>query len=146
MALRQDARAVPRLCDFPTFRHLRPEAVRRAQSLVTEIHLPAGHLLCEEGHLGREAFFITRGSAVVIRDGRGIAMLGPGDVVGEGALLGDGRRSATVRVTEPVTALVMNVREFLSLLDLPGVGEQIRHTAALRTIRPTETDPPVAAA
>ena len=126
-------RQVSRLAGFRFFEGLSPAALRSAEAMVTELRLPAGRSLCEEGALGHEAFFIIEGAAVVIRDGRGVATLGPGDVVGEGALLGNGHRSATVRTTEPMIALVMNVREFLSLLELPGVGEEIRRVAAART-------------
>lgn len=121
-----------RLAGFPFFHGLSSAALSRAEALVTELELPVGRVICEQGALGREAFFILRGAAVVIRDGAGVATLGPGDVVGEGALLGDGRRSATVRVTEPMTTLVMNAREFLTLMQLPGVGEEISRVAEER--------------
>lgn len=132
MSRNGSSRGSVRLADFDLFRSLSSAALSRAESLLTEVRIPAGRLLCEQGDVGREAFFIRSGSAVVIRDGYGVATVDPGDVVGEGALLGDGRRSATVRTTEPVTALVMNVREFLSLLELPGVGEQVREIAERR--------------
>jgi CRP-like cAMP-binding protein len=69
---------------------------------------------------------LVSGTVEVTRDGVTVAELGPGDVVGEGALLGDGRRNATVTATTPVTALVMSTREFASMLALPGVDATIR--------------------
>jgi CRP-like cAMP-binding protein len=44
-----------------------------------------------------------------------VAELGPGDFFGEGALLGTGRRNATVRTTSPSKVLVMFGTEFRRL-------------------------------
>ena len=46
-----------------------------------------------------------------------IAQLGPGDCVGELALLDHGPRTATVTAATPLTVLVLGPREFSGLLD-----------------------------
>jgi CRP-like cAMP-binding protein len=102
-----------------------------------------GDVLCEEGHRGREAFIIVEGSAVVSRGEEIVATVGPGDLVGELALLGDGLRTASVTAIEPVRAYVMSSQEFNSVLALPGVAEAIRRVADER--RTTSPEPVVAA-
>jgi CRP-like cAMP-binding protein len=69
---------------------------------------------------------------VVSRGDEVLATVGPGDLVGELALLGDGRRTASVTAIEPVRAYVMSAQEFNSVLHLPGVDGQIRDIAATR--------------
>jgi len=114
------------LRDLPVFARLSRRGRAVAESLTTPVSFPAGRVLCREGELGREAFVLVSGTAVVTRAGAVVAEVGPGDVVGEGALLGDGWRNATVTAATPVTALVMSTREFSSLLTLPGVNETVR--------------------
>ena len=53
-------------------------------------------MLCEEGTVGREFFFIVDGTAAVRRNGRKVATLGPGQYFGELSLLDRKPRSATV--------------------------------------------------
>lgn len=64
-------------------------------------HVTAGEVLYRQGDAGEGCFVIEQGRAEVIGDGRPIATVGPGELVGEIALLRDVPRTATVRaVTE----------------------------------------------
>ena len=56
------------------------------------------------------------GTAVVRRNNRKIAELGQGDVLGEMSLINRIPRNATVTARSPVTVLVMDAREFSSVL------------------------------
>jgi CRP-like cAMP-binding protein len=110
-----------------------------ADSLLTPVSFNDGDALCQEGHIGRQAFIIISGTAVVSRGDKILATVGPGDVIGELALLGDGRRTASVTAIEPVSAYVMSAQEFNSVLALPGVSEQIGRIADVRrTPQPDE--------
>ena len=111
---------------LPVFARLSRRALGRARSLTTPVAFAPGRVLCREGDLGREAFVIVSGTATVTRGGETVAEVGAGDVVGEAALLGDGRRNATVTAASEVIALVMSVREFNTMLTLPGLGASIR--------------------
>jgi CRP/FNR family transcriptional regulator, cyclic AMP receptor protein len=91
-----------------------------------ELELPDGKVLTREGDTSREAFVITSGKAVVSRNGRKIAELGPGDTVGELGLLDNARRSATVVTDGAVSVLVIGRREFSALLhDVPGIAQKL---------------------
>ena len=61
-----------------------------------EITMTAGTMIMDQGQMGREAFVIVEGDVVVRRNGRKVATLGPGTVVGEMSLLDKGPRTATV--------------------------------------------------
>jgi CRP-like cAMP-binding protein len=74
-----------------------------------------GVRLIGEGASGYSFFILTEGSAVVTSEGADLAALGPGDFFGEIAILGNGRRSATVTTTSPSRLLVMFGTEFRQL-------------------------------
>src|SRR4026208_64565 len=77
------------------------EALRAAR---TEVSFAKGDVLMSEGEPGREAFIITDGTLSVKRGRKKIAELGPGNLVGEMALIVDEPRTATVTALEPVRA------------------------------------------
>jgi CRP-like cAMP-binding protein len=120
------------LRDLPVFAALTKRSLSVADSLLTPVTFDDGDVMCQEGHLGRQAFIITKGTAVVSRGEEILATVGAGDVVGELALLGDGRRTASVTAIEPVEAYVMSSQEFNSVLALPGVDDEIRRIAPVR--------------
>jgi CRP/FNR family cyclic AMP-dependent transcriptional regulator len=104
--------------------------IRRA---VEEVSVPAGRVLCEEGAIGREFFFIVDGKATVRRGGRKVAMLGPGDYFGELALLDRKPRSATVVSDTPMELLVLEQRRFNGLLDgMPALAHKLLVAMASR--------------
>src|SRR6185312_4179226 len=84
--------------------------------------LPEGTLLIREGAVGRECMVIVEGAVEVRRDGRRINSLGPGDFIGEMALISGAPRNATVTTTQPSSLLVVTERQFWELLErTPGM-------------------------
>jgi len=59
--------------------------------------LARGVVLVEQGRAGAEMFLLLDGILAVEVDGRVVAQVGPGAILGERALLEGGRRSATLR-------------------------------------------------
>lgn len=93
---------------------------------VEEVEVDAGRVLCEEGTVGREFFFIVEGTAAVRRGGRKIATLGPGGYFGELSLLDRKPRSATVVSDTPMTLIVLDQRRFNGLLDeMPALAHKL---------------------
>lgn len=90
------------------------QAISRAS---VEVDIQEGRTFVEQGQTGREAFVIVDGTADVRRNGKKIATLGPGGVVGELALLDRGPRTASVTAASPMKVLVLGPREFSGLLD-----------------------------
>jgi CRP-like cAMP-binding protein len=84
--------------------------------LAEERVLSIGTELCREGEFGNEVFVIVEGSADVTIDGRSVEITRVGEIVGELAMLGGGRRAATVRALEEMHVLVLDPEEIDSVL------------------------------
>jgi CRP-like cAMP-binding protein len=92
-----------------------------------------GAVLAKQGAEGLEAIIIVDGRARVEVDGKAIAQLGPGDVVGEMSVIDGKPRSATVIAATPVTLLVLHRRDFVSLLEtVPGLQRKLLVTLCER--------------
>jgi CRP/FNR family transcriptional regulator, cyclic AMP receptor protein len=85
------------------------EAERRMLArMVDEVVMEPGEELMHEGDFGYEAVFVEEGSANVMQGGAIINTVGPGDAVGELAVLdAGGTRTATVVATTPLRGLVL---------------------------------------
>jgi CRP/FNR family cyclic AMP-dependent transcriptional regulator len=91
-----------------------------------ELDVRVGKDLTVQGKPAREFFILVAGEAVVRRNGRKIRVLGPGDLVGEIALINDGPRTATVTVSEPSRVLVLTARDFRTMLrDSPDIAMKV---------------------
>jgi len=98
-----------------------------------EVTMEAGSLVVDQGQTGREAFVILKGSATVRRNGKKVATLGPGSVVGELSLLDHGPRTASVVADTDCVMLVISQRQFLGVLDsIPALSHKMLATLAGR--------------
>lgn len=70
-----------------------------------------GETLVTEGQPGTEIYLVVDGMFAVSVGGKTVAEIGPGAVVGERALLEDGRRTATVRALTPANVAVANAAD-----------------------------------
>src|ERR671936_1787199 len=132
MRLRKDAK-VELIRDVPLFSRLSKKGLQEVASIADEIDFPEGKVLTKQGARGREFIVILEGAAQVDQDGRRINTLGEGDFFGEIALVTKLPRTATVTATEPVRALVITDRDFLTLMKKsPEVGEGIVEALAER--------------
>jgi CRP-like cAMP-binding protein len=85
-----------------------PFLTRLAQSMA-EVTFPAGHVLIEPRAPGSGMFVIDEGTVIVQRRDVDPVELGPGEVVGELALLTeDGRRTARVQAVTEVRCLTLD--------------------------------------
>jgi len=107
--------------------------LRTIRKAIEEVAVPEGRVLCEEGSLGREFFFIVEGTASVRRAGRRVATLDAGKWFGELSLLDRKPRSATVVSETPMTLLVLEQRRFNGLLDdMPNLSHKLLVAMAQR--------------
>jgi CRP-like cAMP-binding protein len=96
-----------------------------------------GETVTREGEPGEEFYIVTEGRLRVSQHGALVRELGPGDFLGEIALV-DGRpRTATVTAVGPVEALVIRRADFLEMVEfdsavrlgiLMALTERIRGT------------------
>lgn len=103
------------LAAVPLFASLDGDQQRRVAGWFHVEKANEGVRLVGEGSQGYTFFVLTDGTASVTADGGELASLGPGDYFGEVAILGAGRRTATVTSTSPVRLLVMFGTEFRRL-------------------------------
>lgn len=112
-----------------------PNHLAELARLLEEVDIPDGKVITREGDIAHEMFLIASGKARVERGGRPVAEIGPGEIIGEMALISEGRRNATVTADGPVKAFVAGHREFHSMMDrypdfrlrvLEGLASKIR--------------------
>lgn len=121
------------LRQVPLFAGCSREELEAIALLADEVDVPAGRALTREGAAGREFVVLVGGSAVVERDGETLATLGPGDFLGEIALLTRSPRTATVTTTEPSRLLVLTDRAFRELTDrIPAMAARTWAATAAR--------------
>jgi CRP/FNR family cyclic AMP-dependent transcriptional regulator len=106
------------LATVPVFATLtdgqRSELAQRA----TRAQEPAGMLFAKEGERGDELVVILQGEVEVRHDGAVLATLGPGDIVGELALVDDAkRRTATVVARTAVVVAYVGRHDFDALAE-----------------------------
>jgi CRP/FNR family transcriptional regulator, cyclic AMP receptor protein len=98
-----------------------------------EVAMSAGTMIIDQGQTGREAFIIMTGEATVRRNGKKVATVGAGAVLGELSLLDHGPRTATVTCDTDCTMLVIDQRHFLGVLDeVPALSHKMLAYLAAR--------------
>lgn len=122
-----------RLAAVPVFAGCSRHELSLIEQLADEVHVPAGERIVREGGVGVEFFVIESGQANVIRGGREVATLGPGDYFGELALLDAPIRNADVVAQTDMALIVIAVGAFSALLDdVPSLGRTLLRGMARR--------------
>jgi CRP/FNR family transcriptional regulator, cyclic AMP receptor protein len=114
--LRKDGK-IELLKRVPLFSQCSKKQLSAIAGLTDLVTIPPGTNLIREGSYDRDFMLIVDGGVDVRRKGRKINTLGPGDYIGEIALLSGGARVATVTTTADTTLLVVGPRAFRDLLD-----------------------------
>jgi CRP-like cAMP-binding protein len=114
----------------PAFAGFDDETLERLSTPFSEVAFPAEHVLIEPRTPGAGLFVICDGTVAAEARGRQ-RELGPGDVVGEIALLEeDGLRRARVVAKTPVTCLALGRADFEQLLSAePEFADAMRQLA-----------------
>ncbi|MEY2420975.1 MAG: hypothetical protein QOI95_1042 [Acidimicrobiaceae bacterium] len=108
-------RTVPGLANLPD------RALADLVPLVDEVTVQPGEVLAREGTSGRQAFVVVDGTGQVFVDGEVIATVGPGEFIGEMAMLDNHPRCATVRADSLMRLLIIGPSAFASFVEHPGV-------------------------
>jgi CRP-like cAMP-binding protein len=121
------------LREVPLFSGCSNKELDKVAKASDEIRMTAGTLIVDQGQTGREAFIVVEGEVEVKRNGRRVASLGPGAIVGELSLLDHGPRTATATCETDCTLLVIDSRRFTGVLDsVPAISHKLLATLATR--------------
>ncbi|PWU23070.1 MAG: hypothetical protein C5B48_09245 [Candidatus Rokuibacteriota bacterium] len=122
-----------RLEAFPLLASLTAEERSQLAAWLDERAVSDGEMIAAEGASGYTFYLVEEGTAAVAHEGRRVAELGPGDYFGEGAILGGGRRVASVQSITPMRLLVLHGQEFRRMeAAMPRVAELLRETLTAR--------------
>jgi CRP/FNR family transcriptional regulator, cyclic AMP receptor protein len=134
--LRKDAKT-ELLKRAPLFSHCSKRELGAIGGIADEIDLEEGRELTKQGAPGREFFVLVEGTADVLKNGRKVNSLKPMDFFGEIALIQQTPRTATVKATSPVRALVVTERNFRRLMqEQPDIQRKVLEALADR-VAPT---------
>jgi CRP-like cAMP-binding protein len=116
-----------KLDSVPPFDALSPETRKKFAVWVSELSVPEGKHLADQGDYAYELFVIEEGTAEVIQDGDTVAELGPGEMFGEMGVLEKAQRNATVIAKTPMTLITLSHWDVTRLAkESPEAIDQIR--------------------
>jgi CRP-like cAMP-binding protein len=137
---------VDALAGIPLFEPLSRAELEQLAGWFDVREVSEGVRLTGEGAPGYSFYVLVEGTAVVSAGDTTVAGYAPGDFFGEMAILGDGRRSATVTTTSPARVLVMFGTEFRQLQQAhPGIAAHLeeamqRRRQELSSLQPAVDD------
>jgi CRP-like cAMP-binding protein len=134
--LRKNAK-IELLKRVPLFERCSKRELAEIAALADELDLPAARNLTSQGSGGYEFIVLVEGEADVLRGVRKVNELGPGDFIGEIALITGEPRTATVKTRGPSRILVITASGFRTLMkDVPSIKDKV--LAALTARIPDE--------
>ncbi|MEJ2010687.1 MAG: ATP-binding protein [Anaerolineales bacterium] len=131
------------LRQIPLFSELSGEDLRRLCKMAQVIEIKAGELLFEEGSSGERAFVIQKGELKVYKMSSGrevlLARRGPGEVIGEIALIENRQRMASVRAEEDSKLIAISKQQLQELMDSSPQAAQSIFNTVLSRLRSTQS-------
>jgi CRP-like cAMP-binding protein len=123
--LRKNAK-IELLKQVPLFERCSQRELAQIAMLADELDLPGARELTHQGAGGFEFIILVEGQADVVRGVRVVNELGPGDFVGEIALVSGKPRTATVKTRGPARVLVITASGFRTLMrDVPSIQDKV---------------------
>lgn len=99
---------------------LEKRELRRLALQFDEVWVAAGTVLASQGQMSHQLCLLVEGTAIVSVEGAPVAVLGPGDVVGEAAVLRPAPHRASVVTRAPTHLLVASLNGCRRLRDHPA--------------------------
>jgi CRP-like cAMP-binding protein len=116
---------------------LTPEQREHLAGRCRRVQYPRGERIIAEGATGDQWFGLLSGWVRVTRGAVVLGKLGPGRFFGEMALLGDGRRNASIDADSDCVCAVLGRQDFLDLMqEAPAVAEHVRAVVSARQRQP----------
>ena len=125
--------SVESLGAIPLFENLSPTELEAVAAGARVLEVEAGTEVIRQGDHGAEFYVLTEGELEVLVNGVVVRHLGPGDFLGELALLFGAPRSATAVALVPTSLLVMEKSAFHALMARdPSVETKVMAAVAER--------------
>ena len=129
------------LMGVPLFVGLDDDELEAVGRLCSEVEVPAGQELMHEEGPGSEFFLILEGQIRIHRAGATLRTMGPGDFLGEIALIDHGKRTASGTCETDCRLLVLGRSDFHELLDQqPDIRVHVLEALARRVRQLTPED------
>jgi CRP-like cAMP-binding protein len=110
-----------------------PKEIARISASGTHVTLPAGWSPISESTGADKAYVILSGTVSVRQHGEEIAQLGPGDIVGEAAIVNHSLRTASIVALTPLELVHFTAEALQKLaVEMPHFGEELERTARER--------------
>src|SRR3990172_4348887 len=139
----QNGMTLETLKKIPLFAGLSEDDFKRLCDMSREFNLQAGSMLFEEGQPGAEAYVIESGELEIIKASMDrevlLAVRGPGEVIGEVALLDAAPRMASVRARTDSTLIAIKKESFDELLHTSPTALDATFRTTLARLRETQS-------
>lgn len=121
------------LAQVPLFSSCSTRDLGKIAKAADRINMVAGTTIITQGTAGKQAFVLLSGSATVKRNGKKIATVEAGAIVGELSLLDRGSRTATVMCDTDCELLVIDARHLFAVIDeVPAMAHKLLAALATR--------------
>lgn len=121
------------LAQVPLFSSCSSRDLGKIAKAADRINMVAGTTIITQGTAGKQAFVLLSGSATVKRNGKKIATVQAGAIVGELSLLDRGSRTATVVCDTDCELLVVDARHLFAIIDeVPAMAHKLLAALATR--------------
>jgi CRP-like cAMP-binding protein len=123
---------VERLGEIDLFRRCAPDDLLALAAIVDDLAVLPGYVLCDQGRVADDCYVVDEGEADVLIGGEVVTTVGPGDPIGEMALLDHLPRSATVVATTTMRLYVISGSRFEDLLASTAIARGLLEHLSLR--------------
>ena len=115
------------------FSMFKPEEIARISASGTRVTLPEGWAPISEKTTADKAYVILSGTVSVRQHGEEIAQLGPGDIMGEAAIMNHSLRTASLVALTPLELIHFTDDQLSRLnVEMPSFHEALEKVAAER--------------
>jgi CRP/FNR family cyclic AMP-dependent transcriptional regulator len=115
------------------FSMFKPEEIARISASGTRVTLPEGWAPISEKTTADKAYVILNGTVSVRQHGKEVAQLGPGDIMGEAAIVNHSLRTASLVALTPLELIHFTADQLSRLnVEMPSFHEALEKVAAER--------------
>jgi CRP-like cAMP-binding protein len=127
-----DKALLERLGQVDLFKRCTKSDIEALADIVDDTSVPTGSVICEQGRVADACYVVADGEASVMVGDEIVGIVGPGESVGEMALLDHLPRSATVTARTPMRLYRIDAGRFHRLLESSAIAHGLLEQLSLR--------------